>query len=212
MKPIDSLPLPTLLRYGATGIIALILFVVAPWMLYNPSAVTELATPGAVAALSAYGFILGFVLDALKLYQWSPGYKASKRYYFDSIRDLVGGSDVDARSASSLAVRLEKEINGGEIFFQHSRWVMAAEFGTLFCFSGSIGVPLGVVLTKYSVIVGIRFCLVGAALVLLGIRMFKSANRIRTSVNEAYLHFCKANLPLLRKMGGVVPTSERPSE
>ena len=74
MKSLDSLPLPTLLRYGLTGVVSVLLFTVVPWVLYKPSAAMDLATPGSMAALTTLGFILGFVLDALKPYQWSPGY------------------------------------------------------------------------------------------------------------------------------------------
>ncbi|MBI3809379.1 MAG: hypothetical protein HY284_02830 [Nitrospirae bacterium] len=169
------------------------MFVVLPVILYSPQAALQLATPGMVAILSAVGILLGFVLDALKLYQWSPGYEVSKKEYFDSIAELVGGDPNKARSISSLSVRLEKELNGGEIFFQHSRWVMVTVFGTLFCFAGAVGVLAGFALATKSVEVGARFIASSVVAAIFGWRMFRTAKAIRDSVNNGYLHFLKSN-------------------
>jgi hypothetical protein len=191
---LNGLPLPTLLRYGLTGVMALVVFVVLPFGLYSPSTALQFATPGAVAMLSAAGFVLGFVLDGLKLYQYSPGYEASKKDYYNKVRLLVGGSADEARCICSRAVGLEKELNCGDLFFQHSRWVMVTVFGTLFAAAGIgyIFVALCLAANEYWTLAA-RFLVSGAIFGLSCVRMFQTAKQIRFSVNIGYLHFVETH-------------------
>ncbi len=121
MKALDSLPLPSLVRYGLTGMVAALLIFVLPYALIEPSVITKIATGGGVASLIFGGIVVGFVLDAIKVYQFSPNYKDTKQQFFNNVAKIFGVPIGKAGRLSSRAFYLEQTNNGGHIL--------------LFCFS-----------------------------------------------------------------------------
>ena len=194
MKLFDSLPLPTLVRYGLTGMVAVILFIVLPYVFLEPDIAIKFATPGGISVLVVGGIIVGFLLDALKVYQLSPGYKKTKQQFFNDIASVVNVQSDEAMAFSSRAVQLEKQNEGGNIFFQHSRWVMITTSGTLFSVGGICGC-----LSVYNFLSSklIRNCfavsVAGFISLVIGARLFQTAKQVRKMVNQDYLFFCKEN-------------------
>ena len=71
---VETLSIPHLIRYGLTGLLAIALLGLIPAALSKPELLKSLESLGSMAGVWAAGIVAGFLLDALKLYQFSPGY------------------------------------------------------------------------------------------------------------------------------------------
>lgn len=194
MKALESLPLPSLIRYGLTGMVAALLVFVSPYVLIEPSNMTKIASAEGVASLIFGGIVTGFILDAIKVYQFSPNYEDTKQKFFSNVAKIFDVPIDKARRLSSRAVYLEQSNNGGHILFQHSRWVMITTSSAIFIFSATIYTFFAIMFYfQDKADTPARLAIAALVSFVIGLRLMRTAREVRENVNNDYLFFIESN-------------------
>ena len=195
MKTLEGIRTPDLIRYGLTGIVAIGAFLLIPMSVLNPDSLRLLGSVGGVTGTVVAGIVLGFLIDALKLYQFSPGYRLARREFAAGIAkalEVPQMPQADAMVYFSRAVHLERAKAGGAIFFDHARWAMMIMSSVLLAAASITWVSVAL---WYSATHRHHPALYLAALALgvLAFRLDRTARQQRRRVNMEYLAFCREN-------------------
>lgn len=208
-SPFGRMSVPFVFWYLLPGLTSIVVNLILPWALVSPSSLLGALSLEFFVVLLAGGLVAGFVMDSLKLYQFTPHYKSSRQAF---LQDVATTLDVDENEALFLfeEVRLFAKLDSSPINnleFEHSRWVMMNHTSkaflvfaltwlalTLWWFQQMIGngdsSPLSL---------GWR---VGVALIALGfwLRLATNAHKQQVRSNETYLRFMSRNKTRVQQM------------
>lgn len=191
---LDNLPLPYIIRYGLAGLVGILAFLLPPLAVFRPSAIQTIETVGGVTGLIVLSFALGFILDALKLYQLVPGYQQSKKDMFKEISVALGVSDDQAGFYFAKALRLERDRCGGPLFLSHARWVLMATSCVIFFSSALAWLALSISLKLSSLeSESMVFALLSIFFIMLSMRLYSTSKGEQRSQTRAYLQFFREN-------------------
>ncbi|HSB69545.1 MAG TPA: hypothetical protein VLT62_09450 [Candidatus Methylomirabilis sp.] len=192
---LDKFPVPYILRYALTGLLAVALLAIWPAAMFQPSLLKSLETLGGVTGLLTVGVMVGFTLDALKLYQLSPGYRKGKVRLLAGVATALSVTKEEAPYYFGKAVAMERDQGGGAIFFSHTRWVLMTISGTLFFVSFFFWLLVYVRLRwiggeqDQALYAGVSAIACGV----LALRMYFTSRQEVRSSDGAYVHFCQEN-------------------
>ncbi len=218
MTIFQNLTVPVLIRYGLTGFVAVTIFAVLPALAESPARVGKLLTAGSATSLAMFGLATGFLLDALKIYQLVPGYRANRESFLEKLKDTLKLSSRDEAIAYfSKVAQLEKEKGGAGVFFIHSRWIMVNILSSLCCLAGLLwGLVGSWKAFRHPETTEDAFLLSGLVLLLLGLRLTQVANQQQVRVGNAYILFLRENRVLVKAPAAVAiegsPDPEQRSE
>lgn len=205
----EEITLPAFLWYILPGLNFIGVDVFFPLVLLQPSSLAALKSLGGAVGVFAAALVAGFIMDSLKLYRFSLGYKASRQNFFAAIAKELQMSSEDAESifdAIRLAIR-EKGALGKAVAFDHSRWVMVNLTSKCFYFLGTIWLIVAALVwtTQLEVLVlhrispmstGIQVsvCLaIALGSIVIGFRLAGVATHHRDLANRKYLLFLRSN-------------------
>lgn len=141
--------MPFVVWYVLPGLNSLAICIVVP--------VAALNLRGAEGILSIENFlpaaissvIIGFVMDSVKLYRWSPNYRAQKKKFHDRLGSALGIDGGDVPKVFDVVradIRAHKEDPGaGSIELDHSRWVMINHTSKTFFLGAAVWIGIALV-------------------------------------------------------------------
>src|SRR5271157_4816553 len=135
MKGLEDLPLYTFVRFVITGLVATLLYLVMPVAVLDPGALQTITNVGNVIGIVVMALTIGFVLDGLKLYQLSPGYRRRKSVFMKRIASTLAVREDEAPTYFVKVAELERTSGMADVALVHSRWVMNV-CSKLFLFAG----------------------------------------------------------------------------
>jgi hypothetical protein len=149
---------------------------------------------GGVTGLIVLSFALGFILDALKLYQLLPGYQKSKRDMYREISDALAIPSDQAGFYFAKALRLERDKCGGPLFLSHARWVLMTTSCVVFFASALAWLVLSISLRLSSHgSEAFILLLLAISFVILSLRLYSTSQGEQRSQSSAYILFCREN-------------------
>ena len=144
---LPQITLPDFLWYVVPGFNFLAIVAVLPIALANPILLLQLSTVGGIIIVFTLALAVGFLLDSLKLYQYSFGYQKRRSVTFQTLSAELGLGEEETKSAFEV-IRfglLEGGTLGKAIAFEHSRWVMINHTSKCFFFFCIIWTCVGIV-------------------------------------------------------------------
>lgn len=134
--------LATFVWYVLPGINLVFFLVVLPLAILDYGALSDTFSFGAVAGLTVVGMIGGFLMDSMKLYQFTPGYHRTRKRFYDCLARVVHDTE-DASTESgrdvfrSLQVILSSKRSEERLYpdLEHARWVMINHTSKVFYIS-----------------------------------------------------------------------------
>jgi hypothetical protein len=192
MKTFENLPLSTFVRFGLTGIISVVLYLIVPLAVFNPNALKSLTDIDGVIGIVVGGFTFGFIIDGMKLYQLSPRYSRRKTEFMRRIAEALNVKIEAASVYFVKAAQLEREYGMGQIDFVHSRWVMFDACSKLFFFASFIWGGIGIVVHRYgfpqeAVSLGI----ISGTCLIISLRWFATSKQEQSRSESLYVDFCQ---------------------
>jgi hypothetical protein len=192
MRTLENLPLSTLLRFGLAGLVSIVLYVILPLGILRPDALLTLANTGGAIALLVGAVCAGFVLDSLKIYQFSLGYQRRKVRFMQQIAEALGVEESAAPFLFVKAAELERKFGLGYVDFMHSRYVMIDAFSKLFLVAAFLWG--GVALIESSLGypgAAIAFAISAGVCLLFGLRLVMTSRQEQRRAEHLYVDFCR---------------------
>jgi hypothetical protein len=211
--PLEKVSLPFFLWFVLPGLNCCLVNVALPMVIYRPDVVTGINGAGNAVAILFMSLTLGFVIDSLKLYQFTIGYRGTGDVFFRNLSQALYGEHAAYKSeVKAVDFELIREIIkanqafASPVSIEHSKWVMisitsklffifAAElaFCNLFLTLPSWASSLAGAVRWYpSLPLGqIILALIALFAVLVGWRLGKNAKRHRLASNRMYLRFAQ---------------------
>jgi hypothetical protein len=210
-----EISLPFFLWYILPGLNFIGINIILPILLLNPKAFTEYISISNVLSVVLAALVVGFIVDSLKMYQFTIGYKQTKTSFFSTIAQQleIKSKEVEVIFDVIRGLSREKEALSEAIATEHSRWVMINHTSKAFyLFAIEWIVFSALVLTdSYSLsllgfvnitdkkIAAILNLLIISFSIAIGFRLSKiSKEHLRLS-NEKYILFVKNNKSRIKK-------------
>jgi hypothetical protein len=123
---LQEITLPHFLWYIIPGLNFIAVDLFLPIFLMEPSLLKNIASIGGIVIIFLCALVSGFIMDSLKLYQFTVGYAERKEKGFKKLSDELG---LDRRTTKLIfdAIRIglaDRGPLGKAVAFDHSRWVM----------------------------------------------------------------------------------------
>jgi hypothetical protein len=134
---IDKLSLPEFIRYGLTGFNALVWLFLTPILIMKPDIFPILLNTSTIIGITLFALVLGFLLDTLKLYQLSFGYKAKREKFLQEFAKKLKIEDWETSSFFSLTTQMSKQMNKPELEIRQAQWILADHTAKVF-FIGTV--------------------------------------------------------------------------
>jgi len=185
-----------LIRYGLTGAFALICYVFVPCYFFNKSILRELNSSSGILLIIGGALICGHLLDNLKAYRFTFGYKKGKNIFINQISTEFKIEFNEALFLLSKASDIEKK-DKGDIFNLHIRWMH--NLNCIFiCYSSSM---IWFVIIIYDLInfkIEVWYFLILLSTIIIGIRLNFTANQEQRRINKMYIEFIRENCDKLK--------------
>jgi hypothetical protein len=124
---IKEISLPTFIWYVLPGINAIFFLVVLPITILDFELLANSFSWITVVGWLMGGLIIGFLMDSMKIYKFTYGYRKLKDRFFKDLAKAVGGNEGDRNVGRNIFVvmrlMMDEEKNLFP-FWEHSRWVM----------------------------------------------------------------------------------------
>lgn len=122
----EEISLPFFVWYILPGLNFIGINIALPLLIINPTAFSEYASVGSVLGVVVAALVVGFVVDSMKIYQFTFGYKRKKEEFFKSIGEKL---EIDPPTARLIFedIRLlakNKDTFSDVVELEHARWVM----------------------------------------------------------------------------------------
>lgn len=198
MEILENLGFPNLIRYGLTGLVAEILFLIVPLGILRPEYLTEMTKLAGLSGFLIFGIVLGFILDALKMYQFFPGYKRDRSLLLKEISKALDVAEEDAVTYVSKVMQIDREKAGGSIFFAHARWVMMNISCVLLILAAAIWGLIAILLLIFeSNPSGTALIIAAIIMAVIAWRLFYTAKQEQEKTDKAYVMFCRENKTMI---------------
>lgn len=209
-----SLPFFTWFILPGINIVALNLML--PIVILHPTYLLDLKSIGAAISLLSIALAMGFTLDSLKAYQWTPGYRESTKKFFVDLATELDMTEDQARVVFDM-LRLATSKNptvDAVVQTEHARWVMINHSSKSFFFLGLqvLAVASYVLfvpnsrdsvkvfgMAHYPWSMALLFVLSVVA-VTIGLRLNRVSEDHRKLSNKRYLLLIKANREVFRRL------------
>ena len=211
---LKDITLPAFLWYIMPGINAIFFLVVVPAAVVDFDFLQKGLSWASVLGSLAAALVIGFLMDSMKLYQFTRGYKQAKKRFYLQLASASQGLVETAEDTADNSergktifrlVRLSMGKDGG-IFplWEHSRWVMvnhSAKLAYAACVFWAYllvkSYPHGVfVMGRYALSPIDGRCLIAifaVGFLIVGLRLSKESWHVMEDANCMYLYYVLAN-------------------
>jgi hypothetical protein len=201
------------LWYVLPGLNFLVINILLPLALLNPDKFADYSSVGSLIVLLGAALVVGFVMDSMKLYQFTRGYGKKKAMFFRDLGDKLSVSSDRAREIFNSIRGLASQNGSGSenLSLEHSRWVMMNH--TAKCFyllaatwlviliihniSPDTASYLGLSVYDDNAVLVIDSAIV-IAVSLIGVRLSRMSSDHLALSNQGYLDFVARNSKLIR--------------
>lgn len=200
------------LWYVLPGLNFLVINLVLPIAILSPDTLARYSSLANLIVLASAALVVGFVMDSLKLYQFTLGYSHKKAEFFKELGRQMSISSQRAREVfdSIRTLAHDKGPMYENISLQHSRWVMINHTSKCFylLFVIWIGVLsvhqislqtrtfLGIPVYDQNMVLIIDLAL-AMTYILIGVRLSRISSEHLELSNKGYLRFVAANSDLI---------------
>ncbi len=212
---LKDITLPAFLWYILPGVNAVFLLIVVPVLVLDFDLAQRVLSWSSVMGYLMSALVIGFMMDSMKLYQFTFGYKQEKRAFFVKLAHAVDGdlmgpteNDEEAYHRGKLVfalLRLSTKVEKNTFpSWEHSRWVMvnhtskvafaaALVWGCLLfkLHSHEIQILAKYPLTHAEGLFVLIFFTVG--FVLVGLRLAQQSRSVMRDANSTYVEFVSVN-------------------
>ncbi|MDM8543433.1 hypothetical protein QUF90_20355 [Desulfococcaceae bacterium HSG9] len=187
------------IRYGLTGLNTIIILFIVPIAVLRPDIIKEIIKVTGMFGIALLSFGIGFLLDTLKLYQFSPGYKKRKGQFLSEFASTLEIESKDASSFFSMTTKISRDHHNHEIENRQSRWIMADHTSKVILASIIAWVIL-LLIVKTSTIRIIVSVGIIVFYVFLFFRLHTVASQERAKSNQNYINFAKHNTKMITEI------------
>ena len=188
---LDKLSFPQFIRYGLTGLNAIVLLFMVPILIMKPDILPILLNTSTIIGITLFSLVVGFLLDALKLYQLSFSYKARREKFLHEFAEVLNIPYEETSRFFSLATQMSKQMDVSELEARQAHWILADHTAKILL------IAIGVLFVLFFYIESLnQFILLIVTLAFYFFSMFRlfniaSIERIKS--NKNYLRFAKDN-------------------
>lgn len=124
---IKEISLPTFIWYVLPGINAVFFLIILPVAILDFELLTNSISWTTVVGWLMGGLIVGFLMDSMKIYKFTYGYRELKDRFFIDLADKVGGDESGREAGKKIFITMRLLMDEEKNlfpFWEHSRWVM----------------------------------------------------------------------------------------
>ncbi|MBF0520804.1 MAG: hypothetical protein HQK92_13920 [Nitrospirae bacterium] len=211
--------IPLFMWYILPGINAICLLVIFPLLILNTKYVlTNLSLVSVIGWILA-GLVIGFLMDSMKLYQYTFKYSEDSNDFFYSLSFIINGEkDITigkkrGREIFNIIGFMLRDENKTFPLFEHSRWVMVDHSSKIALISFFVWFFIGafsfltseldtLYINSYMKVLYCKLfiCLLSLLYLFIGFRLNKVSNEIRQEANKLYETYAKLYKEEISKM------------
>lgn len=206
------------LWYIMPGINGLFFVFILPLAVCDFDLFREMSASAPVIGFLIASLVLGFLMDSMKIYQFTLGYKKCKRSFFISLARALG-NQAPSDEPEVLYERGKAVFNGVRVmqteeeakfpFWEHSRWVMVNHTSKMAFLAAGVWCYLTFntwrqpikILGKYLLTSGqthVLLAAIGISFFVVATRLARESKKIMADSNLSYLEYVKKNAQSLQ--------------
>lgn len=191
------LNLEVLIRYGASGFVAIICLSF-PIMIVYFKVLIETISIGNFLGIIAISMVLGYLLDNLKLYQFTPGYSKRKNTFNEALASRLGIDKERVTPYFALLIHLTSNDRGINLERKQAEWHLLENSSKIFFLFTIEWIVIFIQQTQmtpwhYDLNIKI-FCIL---MILTGVvftrRLFKTSEKERKKIDQIFLKYAETN-------------------
>jgi hypothetical protein len=192
---LKNLNLTEFIRYILTGFNFIFFVMVLPSFYVQPALIKDLVSETSFLTILLLSIAIGYLLDILKIYQFTPRFEANKKRFMDAIATTLDIPREQAASYFSLTSNLWHKYGVYDLERRRSEWVLAMQTAITLIISTLVWAGLSLFYwfqSQNMVSAAIPIC--GALLsLLLAIRLLRIANREREKSDQNFILILNKN-------------------
>ena len=184
-----NVSLSEFVRYILTGFNFLLFIVVLPLSYLQPNILRDLFSEASFLTIALLSMSVGYLLDTLKAYQFSPKFKPNKIHFRKAIADVLDVPQEQASSYFSIVSKVWGKHSPYDLERRRSEWVLMLHTAITLL----ISVVVWIIIALYRYVqfgIGMWLSLPILAIVLslfCSIRLFKIADREREKSDRDFI-------------------------
>ena len=190
-----DISLSEFVRYILTGFNSLLFIIILPISYLQPDILLYLLSEASFLTIALLSLCVGYLLDILKIYQFSPHFKVKRAQFRDEIANILGIPKEQVSSYFSMVSKVWGKYSPYDLERRRSEWVLMLH--TAIILDVSVIVWGTILMYQYfRSISGVWLIVPVVAIVLsllASIRLFKIADREREKSNEDFLLILENN-------------------
>jgi hypothetical protein len=188
----EEFEIHTLIRYFLSGLIGLVFLIIVPMYVENYGIIkNDIIGVFGVITLS---FAIGYLIDCLKLYSLTRGYKRRKKDFLKKLSDILKVRIEEASvyySAINQISNKSCELNIGK---KHAEWILLENIARIFLLS----IPYWIykvisTLSNHQLVDNPIYLIMLFLISLITLRLFKNASQEREKMDRIFLKFAENN-------------------
>lgn len=191
----DKLSLSEFVRYILTGFNFLLFVIALPFLYLQPSMMKDLLSETSLLTVSLLSVSIGYLMDILKVYQFTPKFNAKKTQFRKEIAEILDIPQEQVSSYFSLVSKLWGKYSPYSLERRRSEWVLTLHTAVTLIVSIAVWcivmvyeyLRAGITLRLSIPILAVIFSILCLA------RLFKIANREREKSNQDFVIIIKRN-------------------
>lgn len=193
---LDKLSFPQFIRYGLTGLNTIVLLFMVPILILKPEIFPILLNTSTIIGITLFSLVIGFLQDALKLYQLSFHYTNRRDKFLDEFAETLKIQRKETSSFFSLATQMSKQMGVYELEARQAHWILADHTAKVLVIAILVLFTLLIFYTESRE----QCILISVALVFyvfFMIRLFKIASIERLKSNKNFIIFARDNREMI---------------
>lgn len=208
-----NIQLSELIRYVLAGFIFILFVVILPSAYLKPNSVKDILSNSSFLALAVLSTTIGYLLDMLKAYQFTPNFRSKRESFFEKLAETLGVQKEYANNYFTLTTKLVRKHG----FFDEDRtraeWFLMLNTGLVMVLASFVWFTI-LFYQLFHHTPAMQLLVPGGAALLsiLGARrLFKVADRERDKGNRSFLVLVENNKALILDSWKLVNTaSDKP--
>ena len=182
-------------RYILSGINFILFAIILPLVYLQPDTLKDLLAGNSFLSLSVLGIVIGYLLDILKVYQFTPKFKSNRQSFMKKVAEILDVPKEDVSSYFSLTTKLSNKFGNYDLERRRSEWVLALHTAVTLILAIVIWCSI-ITYEVWSQTFSSKSVIPIVAVIislLLSIRLFNIADRERQKLNQDFLIFLQKN-------------------
>lgn len=193
----------TIVRYAVPGCVGVLFLFILPCSFLNTEILRELNTVSGLIIMGIATLVLGYLLDAFKVYKLTFGYKRWSKEIDKEITQILN-TDINYAKVYLARAANHEEKNEGNICILHAKWVMAQKCTFIFYLTFFIWVLLFFLSIKEIIEINYIICLtISFICIILGIRLNRICIYEQKRIQKSYVEYIKRNKSLFASKSDV---------